>query len=87
MRAVQTYGLKYLEVKNMIRTGLEHGFLPGDSLWAKPDDFTKLTSACAKDRATPAQPSRSCAEFLQRSKKAQQQWELERRFRVFEANF
>lgn len=50
MRAVESYGLKYVELKNMVRTGLEHAFLPGESLWAKPDDFTKRSSACAKDR-------------------------------------
>jgi len=87
VRAVETYGLKYREVKNMVRTGLEHAFLPGDSLWAKTDDFTKLTDACAKDRLMQAQPSGKCGEFLQRSHKAQQQWELERRFQTFEADF
>lgn len=87
VRAVDTYDLKYLEVKNMVRTGLEHAFLPGDSLWAKADDFTKFAVACAKDHATSAELSISCSAFLRRSKKAQQQWELERRFGAFEVDF
>jgi hypothetical protein len=31
-------------------------------------------------------PSQTCATFLSASEKAAQQWELERRFRIFEAN-
>jgi adenosine deaminase len=31
-------------------------------------------------------PSAACESFLQSSEKASQQWELERRFRVFEAS-
>jgi Adenosine deaminase len=87
VRAVETYDLKYLEVKNMVQTGLEHAFLPGDSLWAKPDDFTKFAAGCATHRSA-AQPSAQCVAFLRGSLKAQQQqWELEWRFQTFEADF
>jgi adenosine deaminase len=87
VRAVETYGLKYVELKNMARTGLEHAFLPGESLWAERDRFTKPVAACAKDNLGSEQASTPCAELLKVGKKAQQQWELERRFRLFEAEF
>ena len=87
VRAVETYGLQYAELKSMVRTGLEHAFLPGVSLWEKQDDFTKRNSACAKDVPGSEKLSSTCAGFLKSSEKAQQQWELERRFRAFEAEF
>ena len=87
VRAVETYGLKYAEVKNMVRTGLEHAFLPGASLWEKQDAFTRSVAPCAKDALGSEKPSGKCAEFLDSSPKAKQQWGLERRFRVFEAEF
>jgi adenosine deaminase len=78
----------------MVRTGLEHNFLPGQSLWQQPpvsarnsgDSHVQPVAACAgqlgKDEATG-----KCVEFLKGSEKARQQFELERRFRVFEASF
>jgi adenosine deaminase len=71
----------------MARTGLEHAFLPGKSLWAKQDDFTRVSGACAKETIGSEKPADSCAEFLKTNEKAQQQWELEKRFRIFETNF
>jgi adenosine deaminase len=85
VRAVQTYGLTYLDLKQMVRTGLEHNFLPGDSLWAVQDKFTAPIGACAHDLLGTDKPSRTCAAFLQSSHKAQQQWELEHRFHEFES--
>ncbi len=87
VRAVETYGFKYGELKKMVRTGLEHAFLPGKSLWEKPDDFARVAADCAKDLPGNNKPSQSCGNFLKANEKAQQQWELERRFRVFEAEF
>jgi adenosine deaminase len=87
VRAVQTYDLKYADLKKMVRTGLEHAFLPGKSLWEKRDVFTRTGAACAKDTPGSEKPSKSCADFLKANEKAQQQWELERRFRKFESEF
>jgi len=87
VRAAETYALSYADLKQMVRTGLEHNFLPGTSLWREPDIFTRTAAACAADEAGAAKPSAGCAEFLMSSEKAQQQWELERRFREFEAGF
>ena len=84
VRAVQTYGLRYADLKQIVRTGLEHSFLPGASLWRERDVFTGTTAPCAKDALGADAPSAVCASFLKSSEKAQQQWELERRFREFE---
>jgi len=85
VRAVQTYGLSYRDLKQMVRTGLEHTFLPGESLWRAPDNFTQTVSACARDSLGSEKPSSTCSAFLKSSERATQQWELERRFRQFES--
>jgi adenosine deaminase len=84
LRAVQSYGFTYRDLKQMARATLEHSFLPGESLWHERDAFSKLATACAKDMPGSERPSPACGSFLKSSEKARQQWELERRFRVFE---
>ena len=84
-RATQTYDLTYADLKKMVRTSLEHSFLPGPSLWNAPDVFTHAVNACAQDALGAEKPSADCAAFLKSSERAAQQWELERRFRVFES--
>ncbi len=85
VRAVQTYDLHYADLKHMIRTSLEHSFLPGASLWSAPDAFSRVIPACSHDAPGAEKPSAACAAFLKSSERAQQQWELELRFRAFEA--
>jgi adenosine deaminase len=85
VRAVQTYDLHYADLKRMVRTSLEHSFLPGASLWGAPDVFTRIVSACSRDSLGAEKLSSSCAAFLKSSERAHQQWELERRFRAFES--
>jgi adenosine deaminase len=87
VRAVETYHLSYGDVKQLVRTSLQHDFLPGASLWRMEDNFTQPVAACSKDALGAERPSSSCAEFLHSSEKARQQWELERRIHVFEASF
>ena len=87
VRAVETYKLSYADLKQMARTGMEHSFLPGASLWSKPDDFSKTNTACTKDALGAEKPSKACASFLKDNEKARQQWEFERRSRVFEDSF
>jgi adenosine deaminase len=86
VRAVETYGLGYVELKEMVRTGMEHTFLPGESLWAAPDDFVHPASACSRDTMGTEKPSIACKNFLGANEKANAQWELERRFRAFESS-
>ena len=83
VKGVEEQGLTYLDLKQMARTAFEHAFLPGESLWASPDDFTHRKAACAAPIT--GKPRASCAALLQSSEKASEQWELERRFATFEA--
>lgn len=87
VRAAETYSLSYADLKQIVRTGVEHDFLPGASLWHTPDAFTGTVAQCASEPPGGTKPSAACAGFLKSSEKAQQQWELERRFREFEASF
>jgi adenosine deaminase len=87
VRAAETYSLSYPDLKQIVRTGIEHAFLPGLSLWREPDRFDRPATACALDTLGGPKPSTACASFLKSSEKAEQQWELERRFREFEAGF
>ena len=86
VRAVETYGFDYVELKQMVRTGMEHTFLPGLSLWAAPDDFIHAVSACSPEALGTVKPSASCKGFLGANEKANAQWELERRFKAFESS-
>lgn len=79
VRAVVEQGLTYAQLKSSARASLEHSFLPGDDLWSAPDNYTAMRRECA----SPA--SAACIAFLKTSDKAQQQLELERRFKAFEA--
>jgi adenosine deaminase len=86
-RAAMDYHLSYADLKTLARTGLEHDFLPGASLWARPDAFTEPTSACKGETPGAENPPTGCKVFLDGSEKAAAQWELERRFRAFEAKW
>lgn len=84
-RAAMTYPLTYGDLKTMVRASLEHSFLPGNSLWNRPDEFTRATRPCAGQALGAFAATGACSSFLQSNEKAKQQWELERRFRAFEA--
>jgi len=85
VRAAMDFSLGYLDLKRMARTSLEHSFVPGESLWAAADVFTAANAACKADALGAEKPSTKCTEFLNASDRAAQQWELERRFKAFEA--
>jgi adenosine deaminase len=87
VRAANEYHLSYADLKQLARTGMEHNFLPGQSLWAAPDVFTVPAAACKGQSLGGPKPSASCQSFLDQYEKAAAQWELERRFREFEAKF
>ncbi len=86
-RAVLDFGLSYADLKRLARTSLEHSFLPGTSLWDSPDDFTRASTACSRQPLGAEVPTASCAALLKASDRAAQQWELERRFNLFEVRF
>jgi hypothetical protein len=85
--AVETYALAYADLKELVRNSLEYSFLPGASLWDDKGGYARFVPACLSDVPGQGGPSQPCASFLASSEKAAQQWELERRFRVFEASF
>lgn len=75
-------------MKELSRNSLEYSFLPGASLFA---DFSSLAPApaCADttDASSTTTPTAACAKYLSTSARATAQWELERRYRVFESQF
>jgi adenosine deaminase len=87
VRAALDYRLTYRDLKQLARTGMEHDFLPGPSLWAAPDAFTTPAAPCKGQPLGSAKLAPACKAFLDGSEKAAAQWELERRFREFEARF
>ncbi len=87
VRAANDYHLSYQDLKQLARTGMEHDFLPGHSLWAAPDAFTTPAQDCKGLVLGGPTPSEACRRFLDANEKAAAQWELERRFRDFEAKF
>ncbi len=88
VRAAVTYRLSYAQLKQMVRTSLEHSFLPGGSLWQSrtPESLDSPVAACRGQLGNDA-PAGACAALVQASEKAGQQWELERRFKAFESSF
>lgn len=86
--AAETYGLTYRQLKQIVRASIDHSFLPGPSLWQRvtPEDLTTPVPACRNQLGNPT-PEAACATLVQSSEKATQQWELERRFHVFEQQF
>ena len=85
VRAALDYHLSYQDLKQLARTSMEHSFLPGASLWKAPDIFTTPAPSCAAQALGADRPAGACKTFLDNSQKAAAQWELERRFRVFES--
>jgi adenosine deaminase len=87
VRAAMEYHLTYQDLKQMARTGMEHNFLPGTSLWEQPDVFKGMAGPCKGDTNPSENPSSGCKAFLDKSEKAAAQWELERRLSVFETKW
>jgi adenosine deaminase len=85
VRAALEYHLGYLDLKQMVRTSIEHSFLAGESLWERPDTFTRTKAACAAQELGAGSPRGPCLAFLKASEKAAQQWQLEHRFAAFES--
>jgi adenosine deaminase len=81
VRGVVEQGLRYADLKQMARMSLEHAFLAGESLWAKPDEFTTKKAGCSAG----GKLSADCREFLVKNEKAAMELELELRFAAFEA--
>ena len=91
VRAVEEQGLDYADLKRSARTSLEHSFLQGTSLYQAPirwnwgQNFTHRQSACSAAITADSTPTDDCQHLLNSSEKARAQFELERRFALFEA--
>jgi adenosine deaminase len=88
VRAATDQNLGYLDLKALSRNSVEYSFLPGASLFT---DFSSLTiaPACADatDTSSTTTPTAVCATYLSANARAKVQWELERRYRVFESAY
>jgi adenosine deaminase len=87
VRAALDYHLSYGDLKQLARTGMEHNFLPGPSLWTSQDVFTLPVEPCRRQTLGSDRPSAPCKTFLDGSEKATAQWEQEKRFRAFDEQF
>ncbi|MGA7077803.1 MAG: adenosine deaminase [Terriglobales bacterium] len=90
LRAVETYGLAYGELKRMARASLEHSFIPGASLWKDGGSDSRglrRAAACAEDEASGDRLSGKCEKWIGASERARVQWQLERAFAEFEKKF
>ncbi len=81
-RAVESHGDSYETLKEMSRNSLTYSFLDGDSLWQGGE----IAADCAESPVGGDIKDETCEAFLATSDKARTQWELERRYRVFEAH-
>ncbi|SPE44454.1 Adenosine deaminase [Candidatus Sulfotelmatobacter sp. SbA7] len=86
LRAVETYGLSYAELKRMARASLEHSFIPGDSLWSDGRELRR-TAACEDDKESGDRVSEKCQKWLAANERARVQWYLEKAFAEFEKKF
>jgi adenosine deaminase len=86
VKAADEQDLTYAELKQSARASLQYSFLHGESLYVTPDDFAHRNPACVAPITANSMPSRGCQALLDANEKAAQQWELERRFAVYEAS-
>jgi len=87
VRAALDYKLNYRDLKKLVRSGLEHSFLPGDDLWAWPDDLEAPKKPCQGQTLGGDTPSPECKALLDSSEKAAAEWELEKRILAFQAKY
>ena len=87
VRAALDYHLSYQDLKQLARTGMEHNFLPGRACGRGRMSSRCRLPPCKGQMLGAEKPSGDCKSFLDGSEKAAAQWELERRFREFEARF
>ncbi|WNF30839.1 adenosine deaminase [Streptomyces sp. C11-1] len=84
--ARETYGLSYIELKDLARASLEYAFLDGGSLWAAGSAPTgyRPVRVCAGSQPGLAPPALACARHLADHPKAATEWRQEAAFAAFE---
>ncbi|MGL5742110.1 MAG: adenosine deaminase family protein [Legionella sp.] len=80
VEAVLGHGLDYPTLKQINRNALTYAFLPGKSIWSDASN-AQLIEECQDLN------SKHCEQFIKTSEKAQLQWEMEQKLRVFENQF
>lgn len=80
VEAVVGHHLDYSTLKQINRNALTYAFIPGESIWMNANQ-AQLIAKC-KDLN-----SITCKEFIKGSHKAQLQWNLEQKLRVFESKY
>jgi adenosine deaminase len=78
LRAAQTYGFGYAQLKTFARNSVHDGFMGGASLWTD-DRYTAFVPACAHGLDAP-----SCSAYRDANLRAAEEWKLERALRTFE---
>jgi hypothetical protein len=86
LRAVETYGLSYADLKRMARESLEHSFIPGDSLWSDGRELRRA-AACSDEKTPGDRATGKCEKFIGANERARVQWKLEKSFAEFEKNY
>lgn len=78
LRAVTEQGLRYADLKQIVRNGLHYSFLQGESLWQDKPGGARVTACIVMDAP-------GCSAWLAASPKAAAQARLERDIQAFEA--
>jgi adenosine deaminase len=86
LRAVETYGLSYADLKRMARASLEHSFIPGQGLQEDTPIMGNVAPCFISLRSSGA-PNSACQAVLEHSERARVQWQLEKAFAEFEKEF
>lgn len=85
-KAALTYHFDYPLLKKLSRNSIMYSFLSGHALWM---DFRyqQVISPCIHDKLGDESPSSTCQAFLEVNEKARLQWELEKKFNIFEKHY
>ncbi|WP_172622863.1 adenosine deaminase family protein [Aquicella siphonis] len=86
LRAVTTYQFDYPTIKQFARNSLAYSFLPGKALW-QDHAYQRLAAECMNDVPGADTVSPACNAYLDSNEKAKSQWDLERKFTVFESHY
>ena len=84
--AVDEYDLRYRDLRQIARNGLSYSFLPGKSIWRRPNS-QGMVAVCATDTRGDPTPTPACARFLDASEKARAQWRQEAAFGATERRY
>src|SRR5260370_36301053 len=79
LRATETYGLSYADLKRMARESLEHSFIPGRSL-REDAPIEGNVAPCVVSLRGSGAPNSACKALLESSEHARVQWQLEKAF-------